>query len=432
MVRLVEQTALCPAQHRRVTALLYLLVLPVEIKSGSGIFLTSGIISRKLQLPFCVEIKEKATGSKSMDKSYKREEDILEHDVARRSIRLSWNCRDAAGDSAADLILTPQDIRFAQLMSLEQDLKLIEQQFKQATDHYSFEKGIVAAGIMLQVYPDEFTRLFTSTSTFVSTFARFFQTKPNQIKDEKLLIKILEFSSNLIRLVPEHSFVLFVQDQLSDINCPLFDYITFQINSSSSTREQAATTRVIVNHVAKLGLKTLNAKTFNLFFSNIVKRFCNSRNSNNSSSSFFDLPFIQLLTKLLAKLTSDYGQSGVSIEVISNWFQIIPELVSIIVSFYHGAGGSSQSYMGKSVISNSATTILNLIDQIRHENWESCLLHNDSLVWISYLIKFRCETIRLCSIGILSSLTDSETGFEIVASTFGSSLYQVPIRVVYY
>ena len=57
MIRLVEHTALSPAQHRRVTALLYILVLAdsLEIEENSGILKCSKIISQKLQPPFCVD-----------------------------------------------------------------------------------------------------------------------------------------------------------------------------------------------------------------------------------------------------------------------------------------------------------------------------------------------------------------------------------------
>ena len=421
LVKLVEHTALTPSQHRRVTAMLYLLVLSDSLQiDKSGILFCSGTISKKLQLPFCVEESEE---NKPLDKSYKREDDILEHEIARRSMRLSWNCKDDI-DSAGDLVLTEEDIKFAQQLSLEEDVKEIERVFDQASDHYSFEKGIIKANILLRVYPKDFTLHFTSTSDFIKTLTRFFQTKPNQIKDERLLIKILEFSVNMINLVPEHSFSLYIQDQLSDINCPLYDYISFQVHLA--TREEAATKRIIVNFVSKLALKTVNDKTFNLIFVSIVKRFTTKNKTNSNNDHFYDLPLYQLLTKTLAKITSDTG-SPLSIEVISNWFQIIPELVAIIISFYHGA---SQSYMGKSVIGNSAISILNLINQIKHESWESSVLNNSNVIWVSYLMKFRCETIRLCSMGILSSLADTDAGFEIIASTFGSSLYEMLLTII--
>ena len=106
-----------------------------------------------------------------------------------------------------------------------------------------------------------------------------------------------------------------------------------------------------------------------------------SGKANRLDEHFYDLPFIQLITKALLKLTSDTGQPT-HIEIISNWFHLIPELRSIIKSFNNGSGESSQSYMGKSVITNCILSILNIIRQVKHEKWESTLLdENSSLLW---------------------------------------------------
>ena len=123
------------------------------------------------------------------------------------------------------------------------------------------------------------------------------------------------------------------------------------------------------------------------------------------------------------KLTSDTGQPT-HIEIISNWFHLIPELRSIIKSFNNGSGESSQSYMGKSVITNCVLSILNIIRQVKHEKWESTLLdENSSLLWCLPLLKFRSEIVRVTVLGIFSSLADTAEGFVLLRDSFQSVLF---------
>ena len=138
------------------------------------------IISNKLQLPFQVETVQEKTPTEN--RQYRREDDILEqNEVAQRTLRLAWNNASSV-HSSSKLQMTEQDQFYAQQMSLELDLEQIEYTIANAVDHYGFEKGLTKANILLQTYPRDFTMLFTSTSKLVKFLAKFYQTKPNQIK----------------------------------------------------------------------------------------------------------------------------------------------------------------------------------------------------------------------------------------------------------
>lgn len=182
LIKLVEHTALSSPQHRRVTGFLYLLVLSdvLTIAEKDGLISCPYIISSKLQLPFQVETVQEKTPTE--DRQYRREDDILEqNEVAQRTLRLAWNNASSV-HSSSKLQMTEQDQFYAQQMSLELDLEQIEYTISNAVDHYGFEKGLSKANILLQTYPRDFTMLFTSTSKLVKFLAKFYQTKPNQIK----------------------------------------------------------------------------------------------------------------------------------------------------------------------------------------------------------------------------------------------------------
>lgn len=88
----------------------------------------------------------------------------------------------------------------------------------------------------------------------------------------------------MLSLVPDHSFRDFLVDQMGDLGCPLYDYISFHAQPS---REEAVNRRKIVHSVCQITLKTLTKETFNHVFISILKRkwFCGSMQSKE-----YDLP----------------------------------------------------------------------------------------------------------------------------------------------
>jgi len=82
LVTLVEHTSLSPPQHRRVTALLYvLLYLPICNFNDRGLITTSGLVAKRVQLPFLVDFVQPI--SEHFDKEYKPEHDMIKHPAAQ-------------------------------------------------------------------------------------------------------------------------------------------------------------------------------------------------------------------------------------------------------------------------------------------------------------------------------------------------------------
>ena len=73
----------------------------------------------------------------------------------------------------------------------------------------------------------------------------------------------------MLSLVPDHSFRDFLIDQMGDLGCPLYDYISFHAQPS---REEAVNRRKIVHSICQITLKTLTKETFNHVFISIMKR----------------------------------------------------------------------------------------------------------------------------------------------------------------
>ena len=112
LVKLVEHCSLSPPQHRRVVALLYLLLyLPVCSFDERGLVSISQLISKKVQLPFVVDFVPNV--SKNFDKNFGQSDDaFLSHPVAQRTLRLAWNSGKYSGalsDFAEDLKMTDFD-----------------------------------------------------------------------------------------------------------------------------------------------------------------------------------------------------------------------------------------------------------------------------------------------------------------------------------
>ena len=113
LVRLVEHTSLSPPQHRRVTAFLYvLLYLPICSFDERGLITTSGLVSKRVQLPFIVEFAPPI--SEHFDREYKPEHNLLNHQAAQRTLRLAWNAANMpkGSDFADELKKTDFDFQF--------------------------------------------------------------------------------------------------------------------------------------------------------------------------------------------------------------------------------------------------------------------------------------------------------------------------------
>ena len=417
LIKLVELTALSPPQHRRIASLLYFLVFYDWIKvEKDGIIHASKSLITKLQLPFtCEPIEEITTPSDS----YHRENDIVKgHRVAQRTLRL------ALGDqNDSQMSVTPIDMAYQQAMNLKHVWAELEDKSRSASCHNDMEVVLSRMMILVTSYGDTFTECFTAESSLIQGLGRFIQTKPNQLQDEQLLLVVLELSFYMINTSPSHSFTSFLHRQLSDVNCPLYDYIAYQ---SQSTGEEAINKRQLINWFIRIIIKSNNPALYGMAMSAIIKRLTGKNKRPNGH--FYDLPLIQLITKALSKLLAS-GQPR-PIEIMANWFHLLPELVDIILSFHHGAGESTQSYMGKSVIRNSVISILNLINHIEQEQWIASVDKHDQLAWLLSLLNFRCVKIRSAAFGLLSTMLQQAAGVELVLNSLGTHIYPRLLRVV--
>ena len=82
----------------------------------------------------------------------------------------------------------------------------------------------------------------------------------------------------------------------------------------------------------------------------------------NKTTHFYDLPLVQLITKGLSRLLT--LSPSCPIELLANWFHLLPQLSELISQFHAGAGESTQSFMGKSVIRNVVVAILNILRHV--------------------------------------------------------------------
>jgi len=422
LVKLVELTALSPPQHRRIVSLLYFLVFYEWLNvDKDGIIHTSTSLINALQLPFtCEPLEEKSL----LSETYRRENDIIaQHIVAQRTLRLAWNQQGAECDKMA---LTASDGAYHAAMNLPNVWAELERRARSASCHGDMELVLSRMTLLASVFGETFAACFTADSSLIHGLGRFLQTKPNQLRDEQLLLLVLEFSFQMVHISPRHSFTSFIHDQLSDVNCPLYDYISYQ---SQATREEAINRRQLITWFTRIIIKSSDAKLHGMILGAIVKRIT-GKNRRQPSGHFYDLPLIQLITKGLSKLLVSGPKSTRPVEIIANWFHLLPELVEIILSFHHGAGESTQSYMGKSVIRNAIISILNLITHIEQEQWIPVIDKHDQLAWLLSLLNFRCVKIRAAGYGLLSTILQQAAGVEVVLSALGEHIYTRLLRIV--
>ena len=216
---------------------------------------------------------------------------------------------------------------------------------KAATNHDAFQRGIISARVLTEIVPTQFGPHLTNS--LLDQFNKFFDTKPNQINDELLLLKILNFSNIVLEKGAAGStFIKWLVTKLDDINCPLYEYISNTSNiPGGDSRVKRTIIRSFLNLVIRLvKVEEVTMTIFQFTVTNLLNRINQSR-SGDGSDHFYNLPVIQICVRAFSRLSVD--RTGKFRNLADLWSPINRGLIEIVTAFYRGSGGSTQSFMGK-------------------------------------------------------------------------------------
>jgi hypothetical protein len=149
----------------------------------------------------------------------------MNHPAAKRTLRLAWNvpCATSGDDFNDELKLTDFDKGIWRHFEITSDNILI--MLQKAKNHDLFEAGIIAANNLLSICPKQFG--LKPNDEILGEFDKFFDTRPNQVNDEKLLLDILNFCNNILeQKAAGKTFLNWISQKLENSNCPLYEYIS--------------------------------------------------------------------------------------------------------------------------------------------------------------------------------------------------------------
>ena len=155
---------------------------------------------------------------------------------------------------------------------------------------------------------------------------------------------------------------------------------------------------------------------------NLINRINQSR-SSSGTEQFYNLPVVQICARAISRLSVDQRISDIK----DLWSIGNQAMIEIITAFYRGSGGSTQSFMGKSVINNAIFALSNFCNaQSQSSELEIENLHQPEigLGWISSILRFRTVKSRSCALSILVTLTGSVSGSKAVCQTFGNKIWR--------
>ena len=147
----------------------------------------------------------------------------------------------------------------------------------------------------------------------------------------------------------------------------------------------------------------------NFTLKNTISNLLTRINQHRDGEHFYNLPIVQICTRSISRLSVHPRIHDIFKN--TSMTPLNRGLIEIITAFYRGSGGSTQSFMGKSVISNASFALSNNVAWEIYSKTADSLIHAEiGIEWLIPLLKFRSVQTRGSALSILLSLSHSEKG----------------------